>query len=42
MFSQINQQNIDDCWQIIMIVIAHQTEEEFLNEVTFKFENFKT
>ena len=32
MFSQINRK-IDDCWQEIMNVIAHQTEEHFLNEI---------
>ncbi|MGI9567964.1 MAG: hypothetical protein ACR2LL_13280 [Nitrosopumilus sp.] len=32
MFSQINRK-IDDCWQDIMNIITHQTEEEFLNEV---------
>lgn len=32
MFSQINRK-INDCWQTIMNIIVHQTEEEFLNEV---------
>ena len=32
MFSQVNRQ-IDDCWQVIMNAIAHQPEEDFLNEV---------
>lgn len=32
MFSQINRK-IYDCWQTIMNIIAHQTEESFLNEV---------
>jgi hypothetical protein len=32
MFSQINRK-IEDCWKIIMDDIAHQPEEDFLNEV---------
>ena len=32
MFSQINRK-INDCWQIIIEIIAHQQEETFLNEV---------
>ena len=32
MFSQVNRK-IEDCWQEIMNYIAHQTEEDFLNEV---------
>lgn len=32
MFSQINRK-IDDCWQVIIEIIAHQPEETFLNEV---------
>jgi len=32
MFSQINRK-IDDCWQAIMNTIAHQPEDNFLNEV---------
>jgi DNA-binding HxlR family transcriptional regulator len=32
MFSQINRK-INDCWQSIMNIIAHQPEGEFLNEV---------
>jgi hypothetical protein len=32
MFSQINRK-INDCWQIIIEIIAHQQEESFLNEV---------
>ncbi|MBT8173867.1 MAG: hypothetical protein KJO99_01885 [Nitrosopumilus sp.] len=32
MFSQINRK-IEDCWKIIMEDIAHQPEEDFLNEI---------
>jgi DNA-binding HxlR family transcriptional regulator len=32
MFSQINRK-IDDCWKLIMEDIAHQPEEDFLNEI---------
>ncbi len=32
MFSQINRK-INDCWESIMNIIAHQPEEDFLNEV---------
>ena len=32
MFSQINRK-IKDCWKIIMDDIAHQPEEDFLNEI---------
>jgi len=32
MFSQINRK-INDCWQIIMNTIAHQPEDNFLNEI---------
>ncbi len=32
MFSQINRK-INDCWGLIMNIVAHQQEEEFLNEV---------
>ncbi len=32
MFSQINRK-IDDCWQAIMNGIAHQPEQDFLNEI---------
>ena len=32
MFSQVNRK-IEDCWQGIMNIIAHQPEEDFLNEV---------
>ena len=32
MFSQINRK-IDDCWKIIMDDIAHQPEDDFLNEI---------
>ena len=32
MFSQINRK-IEDCWKIIMNDIAHQPEEDFLNEI---------
>ncbi|KAF6247643.1 hypothetical protein C6990_04155 [Nitrosopumilus sp. b3] len=32
MFSQINRK-IEDCWEIIMEDIAHQPEEDFLNEI---------
>lgn len=32
MYSQIIRR-IDDCWQIIMDIIAHQDEENFLNEI---------
>ena len=32
MFSQINRK-IEDCWKIIMEDIAHQPEDDFLNEV---------
>ena len=32
MFSQINRK-INDCWQTIIEIIAHQQEESFLNEV---------
>lgn len=32
MFSQIKRK-IDDCWELIMSNIAHQPEEEFLNEI---------
>jgi hypothetical protein len=32
MFSQIKRK-IDDCWELIMNNIAHQPEDDFLNEV---------
>ena len=32
MFSQVNRK-IEDCWQGIMNIIAHQPEEDFLNEI---------
>ena len=32
MFSQINRK-IEDCWEIIMDDIAHQPEDDFLNEI---------
>jgi DNA-binding HxlR family transcriptional regulator len=32
MFSQINRK-INDCWKIIMNTIAHQPEDDFLNEI---------
>ena len=32
MFSQINRK-INDCWQTIMEIIAHQEDENFLNEI---------
>ena len=32
MFSQINRK-INDCWEIIMNTIAHQPEDNFLNEI---------
>jgi len=32
MFSQVNRK-IEDCWQLIMNIIAHQPEENFLNEI---------
>ena len=32
MFSQVNRK-IEDCWEGIMNIIAHQQEEDFLNEV---------
>ena len=32
MFSQINRK-INDCWETIMNIIAHQPEDNFLNEV---------
>jgi DNA-binding HxlR family transcriptional regulator len=32
MFSQINRK-ISDCWQVIMNTIAHQPEDNFLNEI---------
>ena len=32
MFSQVNRK-IEDCWEIIMKDIAHQPEEDFLNEI---------
>jgi len=32
MFSQIIRK-INDCWQTIMDIIAHQEEENFLNEI---------
>jgi len=32
MFSQINRK-INDCWQVIMNTIAHQPEDNFLNEI---------
>ena len=32
MFSQVNRR-IGDCWQIIMEIIAHQPEENFLNDI---------
>ena len=32
MFSQVNRK-IEDCWQDVMSVIAHQPEEDFLNEI---------
>ena len=32
MFSQINRL-VNDCWQTIMEIIAHQEEENFLNEI---------
>ena len=32
MFSQVNRK-IDDCWNVIMENIAHQPEEDFLNEI---------
>jgi len=32
MFSQINRK-ISDCWQIIMEIITHQPEENFLNDI---------
>ena len=31
MFSQINRK-INDCWEVIMSIIAHQEEDEFLNQ----------
>ena len=32
MFSQINRK-INDCWQEIMNIVAHQQDQNFLNEV---------
>jgi len=32
MFSQINRK-INDCWETIMYTIAHQPENDFLNEI---------
>ena len=32
MFSQVNRK-IEDCWQSIMNIVAHQPEENFLNEI---------
>ncbi|MHA7647372.1 hypothetical protein [Nitrosopumilus sp. S4] len=32
MYSQINRK-INDCWQTIMNIVAHQPEDDFLNEV---------
>ena len=32
MFSQVNRK-IEDCWEGVMKIIAHQSEEDFLNEV---------
>jgi hypothetical protein len=32
MFPQIKRK-IDDCWELIMNNISHQTEEDFLNKI---------